>query len=206
MSNDETAPPVQQSGFGFSTAQKAPLEQVARPNQWSPGLRALSAEEYERFTEQLAQELLAAYTPDHISVIAAQHMIWADELECLLEEERTRLECQLKVEKTRLDCTREALIESDLIMHRSYRAQLAKKRADAVRNGKRDVQSLAQSIAAEKWRDDTCQKIKIGKMAEAVYLDLLNTEHSKLVSGPSCVRNWIRPVAPPYASKPGKQY
>lgn len=206
MSNDGTVTPVLERGLGFSTVQKAQGEQMARPSTWSPGVRALSTEEYERFTKQLEQELLASYTPDQIAAIAAQHIIWADELEILLKEERTRSECQSEVEKIRRDYTREAYIESAIIMHRSYRTHLAKKRADAVRNGKRDVQSLAQSIAADKWREDKDQKIKIGKMAEVVYLALLNTEHSKLVSGPSCVRNWIRPVAPPYASKPGKQY
>lgn len=88
MSDEGKEVPAPCLGFHPAQARKYRVERLARPSQWSPGVRVTSAKEYDRFTDQLARELLATCTPEHIAVIAAQHMMYADELKCLLSEER----------------------------------------------------------------------------------------------------------------------
>lgn len=56
------------------------------PNRWEPGVDVDSEENYDRFTEQLAQELLTDYAPEHIAVIAAQHIMYVDLLSRYIEE------------------------------------------------------------------------------------------------------------------------
>lgn len=58
------------------------------PSRWEPGVDVDSEQKYNKFTEQLAQELLSDCTPEHIAVIAAQHMIYADLLSRSLDESR----------------------------------------------------------------------------------------------------------------------
>ena len=62
-----------------------------RPGNWSPGVRVISENEYKRFTEQLARELLTTYSPEHLAVIAAQHVMYSNELKCVLEEKKAEL-------------------------------------------------------------------------------------------------------------------
>lgn len=191
-------------GFGFHpiAADKARSERLSRPSHWSSGLKVISAEEYDRFTDQLARELMATCTPEHIAVIAAQHMIYVDELKCALEGKKSEL--SETVEAVRSVATKVA-IQTTMITLRAWRQHIAQKRADGVRARKKDVMALAQHIAAEQWREDTDQKIKVGEMAGMVYSTLQATEYRKLVSAPGSVRRWIKPVTPAYASQPGSQ-
>lgn len=199
MSDDEKEPSAPRLGLrSFILAKKSPPEQSARPSQWSPGVRAVSAEEYDRFTDQLARELLATCSPEHIAVIAAQNMIYADELKCVIEENKTD---SAKVVEFATDLATKAAMTA----LGARRKHLAEKRANAVRDGKKDVMALARSIAMENWREDTHQKTKIGKMAEIVYGILKKSEHCKSVSSPDAVKRWIRSVAPAYAKMPGAQ-
>ncbi|MBD9672994.1 hypothetical protein IB275_20610 [Pseudomonas sp. PDM21] len=193
-------------GFHPAQARKYRMERLARPSQWSPGVRVTSAEEYDRFTDQLAGELLATCTPEHLAVIAAQHMMYADELKCVLEEKKAEQVAVVEIaRKVATDVTREIATEVSMTVLKAYRTHLSKKRADAVKEGKKDVIALAQEIADKAWQKDTEQKIRIGEMARRVCSALLETEHHKLVSEPSRVQRWIRAVAPDYASKPGRQ-
>lgn len=202
MSDDGKEPSAPRLGLrSFIAAKKSQSEQLARPSQWSPGVRALSTEEYDRFTDQLARELLATCPPEHIAVIAAQHMLYADELKCVLEENKTE---PVNVVEIVSKIAAKVATEVSMTAFEARRKHLAEKRADAVRDVKKDVMDRARSIAAEKWREDTKQKIKIGKMAEMVYSALLDTEYRKLVSSPGRVRVWIRPIAPAYASQSGR--
>ncbi|XOC01560.1 hypothetical protein ACMC9K_20655 [Pseudomonadota bacterium DY0742] len=185
----------------FIAAKKSQSEQLDRPSQWSPGVRALSAEEYDRFTDQLARELLATCTSEHIAVIAAQHMIYADELQCVLAENQTE---PVNVVEIVSKIATKVATEVSMTTLEAQRKHLAEKRAKAVRDLKKDVMDLARSIAAKKWHEDTEQKIKIGEMAKMVYRALLDTEYRKLVSSPDAVQRWIRPVAPDYAKKRGR--
>lgn len=57
-------------------------------DRWEPGVDVDSEEKYNKFTEQLAQELLSDCAPEHIAVIAAQHMMYADCLSQSLDELR----------------------------------------------------------------------------------------------------------------------
>lgn len=198
----EAAAPQPRLGFHPALARKYRMERLARPSQWSPGVRVNSAEEYERFTDQLARELLATCTPEHLAVIAAQHMMYADELKCVPEEKKAEQVAIIEIAK---NVTREIATEVSMEVFKGYRTHLSNKRADAVKKGKKDVIALAKYIADKNWRVDTEQKIGIGEMAKTVYSAMLETVHYKSVSGPGCVKRWIRPVAPGYASKPGRK-
>lgn len=201
MCNDEKGLSTPRLGVrGLIAAKKTQTEQLARPSQWTPGTRALSFDEFDQFTDQLALELLATCTPAHLAVVAAQHMIYADELKCELEENRAE---PINAIELAGEIAANVATDVTLIALRAQRKHLAEKRADAVRKGKEDVIALARRIAAKEWGEDTERKIKIGEMAKKIYNALLETKHCKLVSSSDSVRRWIRPVAPEYAKKPG---
>jgi hypothetical protein len=200
MSETGKEPSAQGLGIGFIVKKKAQTEQLSRPSQWSPGVRALSAEEYERFTDQLARELLATCTPERIALIAAQHMIYADELRCVLEENQID---PIKIVDLVSEIATNLATEVSMTVIEARRKHISNKRADAVSAGKKDVKARAISIAKEKWREDTHQKIKTGEMAKIVFDALKNTEHSKLATSVGAVRQWIKPCAPYYATKAG---
>ncbi|MNR34390.1 hypothetical protein D3C85_1521600 [compost metagenome] len=63
----------------------------------------------------------------------------------------------------------------------------------------------AQSIAKERWKLDTNQKIRIGEMAELVWAELAKEGLADLrPENTQQIRNWIKPAAPDYARKGGK--
>ncbi|MDX2355000.1 MAG: hypothetical protein ACKVLM_04750 [Pseudomonadales bacterium] len=200
MSDDGKEAPAPGLGFNTLQAKKYRMERLARPSHWSPGVRVKSAEEYDRYADHLARELLATCTPEHMAVIAAQHMIYSDELKCLLEEDKADLD---KVFKSFFEITVQTSTMTAMTAVEAYRKHSAEKRAAGVRARKEDVMALAREIAAEKWRKDIGKKIKIGKMAETVFSDLKKTKYCKLVSSVGAVRRWIKPEAPDFASQPG---
>ena len=185
-------------------AKKYRAERLARPSHWNPGVRVQSAEEYDRYTDQLARELLAATTPNQLAVIAAQHMIYADELKCVLEENKAEQVAFIEdAEKAITDGTIEIATKVSMTVLKAYRTHTSNKRANAVAKRKKDVKALARNIATEKWRKDLEQKIKTGEMAKFVFDALKETKYSKLAGSVDAVRRWIKPCAPDYASKPG---
>ncbi len=204
MSDEGKEAPAVGLGFDPVLAKKYRADRLARPSHWSPGVRVQSAEEYERYTEQLVQELLVGSTPDRLAIIAAQHMMYADELKCVLEEEREK---HTQLTKNIKKSTKEAVIkistEVAMTTLEAYRENASKKRADAVAKKKEGVKALARQIATELWKEDSEQKIQTGRMAAIVFDALKQTEHSKLVISVGAVREWITPCAPPHASKPG---
>lgn len=193
--NVESAP-----GLGFTPKRKRQPEQVARPGKWSPGVRALSAEEYERFTNQLAQELLATCSLEHLAVIAAQHMIYADELKCVLEESKVDMPISVR---TITAIAGEIAAEVAITAVRAHGEHRAEKRAVRVRAVKADVIALARRLAREKWGEDIGQTIRTGEMAEMLFRELKETEHANKVSSVNTVKRWIQPVTPDYAKRPG---
>ncbi len=201
MSDEGKEASAPRLGFHPAQARKYRVERLVRPSQWSPGIRVASADEYERFTEQFARELLATCTPDHLAVIAAQHMMYADELKCVLEEKKAE---QVAIVEVAEKLTAEIATKVSMIALTAHRTHLSNKRADAVKEGKKDVIAHARVIAAEAWSKDAGQKIRIGEMAKMVFGELKETEHCKLVISIGAVRKWIGPVAPSYASKPGR--
>lgn len=205
MNDEEKKAPAPGLGFHPAQARKYRMERLARPSQWSPGVRVTSAEEYDRFTDQLARELLATCTLDSLAIIAAQHMMYADELKCVLEEQKTEQVAAIAfARKATTDAITAIVTKVTMAVLTAYRTHISDKRAKAVTEGKRVVITLARDTATEMWSKDIEQKIRIGEMATLVYSALLETEHHKSVSGPSCVKRWIRPVAPGYASKAGR--
>lgn len=61
-------------------------QDIKSPDRWEPGVDVDSEEKYDRFTEQLARDLLTDCTPEHISVIAAQHIMYVDCLSRYIDE------------------------------------------------------------------------------------------------------------------------
>ncbi len=135
----------------------------------------------ERFTQELAQELMSTYSPEQIADIAARQMIGVDYF-------RSRARKADEAVTTAVD---------------AYRSQLAEKRADAVKRAKADVIKHAREIAAQKWAEDADETIKVGVMAGVVYDILVNAHPRNLISSVTAVKRWISPVTPPYASQPG---
>lgn len=204
MSDKGKGTPEVGLGFDPVLAKKYREERLARPSHWSPGVRVQSAEEYDRFTDQLAGELLTTCSPEHLAVIAAQHMMYANELKCVLEEGKAEQVAFIEsARKAIKEGVTEIVTDVSITVLKAYRARNIKKRADAVSEKKKDVIGLARKIAAKEWQKDAEQKIKIGAMAAIVFRELKQTKYCKLVASVGAVKRWIKPEAPAYASKPG---
>lgn len=100
MSEDEKTP----SARGFRPRPR--VVQDTQPGRWAPGIEVNSKEDYDRFTQQLAQELLSECTSEHIAVVAAQHMMLSDLLSRALAESRTQadaVDARLELQLARCD-------------------------------------------------------------------------------------------------------
>jgi len=62
----------------------------------------------------------------------------------------------------------------------------------------------ARTLASEMWQADTDQEYSITAMAKEV-LDILKREGFKSLPQIERIKEWIRPVAPSHASKPGRR-
>lgn len=71
--------------------------------------------------------------------------------------------------------------------------------------GKNAAIKQAQKIAEDLWAADTDETIRIRDMADKVYKALLTRGMTDVLPQESdTLKDWIRPVAPDYACKPGK--
>ncbi|WP_437883543.1 hypothetical protein [Pseudomonas sp. LRF_L74] len=75
--------------------------QDTQPARWAPGVEVDSKEDYDRFTHQLALELLDECTPVHIAVVAAQHMMFSDLLSRALDESRRALDVSHRLNRAK---------------------------------------------------------------------------------------------------------
>lgn len=63
----------------------------------------------------------------------------------------------------------------------------------------------AQAIAAQLWEADAAQAIRLGEMADKVYRALVAEGFTESLPGTTeSLKEWIKPVAPDYARKPGR--
>jgi hypothetical protein len=75
----------------------------------------------------------------------------------------------------------------------------------AINAGKNAAIEQAQEIARDLWAADTDETIRIRDMADKVYKALLTRGMTDVLPQESdTLKDWIRPVAPDYACKPGK--
>jgi hypothetical protein len=71
---------------------------------------------------------------------------------------------------------------------------------------KAKVQERAKSIATERWQADATQEIRLGDMADRVYRALAADGFAESLPGTAeRIKEWIKPVAPDYARKPGRR-
>lgn len=83
-------------------------------------------------------------------------------------------------------------------------AREAKLRARNIK--KAQVKSRAQEIAAQSWANDDSQTLRIGAVALIAWGQLIDEGFTEsMPDKPSGIHSWIRPVAPAYASRPGKR-
>ncbi|MCY1302334.1 hypothetical protein D9M70_519840 [compost metagenome] len=82
-------------------------------------------------------------------------------------------------------------------------------RTKGLTNKNRAAQQLkerARVIAGELWDADQYRAIRIGEMAESVYRRLVGEGQQDGLPGSSgALKAWIRPVAPDYATRGGRQ-
>lgn len=64
----------------------------------------------------------------------------------------------------------------------------------------------ARVLAAELWRADTTQEIRLGEMADRVYRALVAEGFAESLPGSAeRIKEWIKPAAPDYARKGGRR-
>jgi hypothetical protein len=98
----------------------------------------------------------------------------------------------------------------DLLDKAMKRAEQKRKQERGIRSStksKRGLQDLAREIAKEYW--DAGSKLRIGAMAQQIYADLfsMNDEEIRkhIPERPETIKDWIRSVAPAWASHPGRE-
>ncbi len=64
---------------------------------------------------------------------------------------------------------------------------------------------VAQAMAHREWEADTSQVIRIGEMSEKVWSSMIDAGYQDVLPDKqSGLKDWIKPVAPAYATKPGR--
>lgn len=72
-------------------------------------------------------------------------------------------------------------------------------------NNKAACKASIQEIARQEWANDSSESIRITEMAEIVWAQAIQTEFEKdLPNSATGLKEWIKPVAPKYASKRGR--
>lgn len=177
---------------------------------WQPGMGIESEAHYHEVTENLARELIGECSTEELAVIAAQHMIYVDALTMTSESQNALIEAQ---DQTigRLEETKEYILKNTARITKIVLESWKKKASFAKTSGlrkwaqaKQVARARAQLIAGELWKRDIDQKIRLGEMAQIVWARLIDEGYKDTLPNSTNVLNdWIRPVAPSYARKPG---
>lgn len=172
---------------------------------WWQCVEISSAEEYNQVTSKLAAELLDEHTPEELAEIAATHMIYVNKLEELRAEleDTGALRKELLEDSVPLDvATRYAEVKLN-----SWRKKQAHRRMTTLhlRNmAKSAAVERANAIATELWQADADHEFNLLGMAGQVE-DILRREGFGELPKLERIKEWIRPVAPDHARKPGRR-
>lgn len=64
---------------------------------------------------------------------------------------------------------------------------------------------VAQAMAQREWEKDARQAIRIGEMCEKVWSSMIDAGYQDFMPDKQAgLKDWIKPVAPAYATKPGR--
>lgn len=157
------------------------------PDRWEPGVDVDSEEEYNKFAEQLAQELLSDCVPEHIAMIAAQHMMYADILSQSLAELR-----KLRHESSALDTLKIELSEArydDLARKQAQHVEMAlstyrKKTWGPVAKARHAETNRQKTIALTEWDANGANISSMAAFARSRHKDFGVTERT--------LYGWIR--------------
>jgi len=94
-----------------------------------------------------------------------------------------------------------------------YQAKIKNMKREApimhVNLARKHVKEAAQRIAKEKWKEDTGREIRLGSMCEEVYFIIFDEVRGSnfekaLPSQAGGLKDWLRPIAPLWATKGGR--
>lgn len=97
-------------------------------------------------------------------------------------------------------------LENNIINDKpAAQSTLATKSKQGKSQAKQNAQDQAKIIAKALWNNDKDKKIRMLEMAETVYYELYqNGLKNELPNNPITLKEWIKDVAPPYASEAGR--
>lgn len=218
-------------GFDPVLARKYRKETLARPSQWSSGVRVQSAEEYDRYADLLARELLATCTPEQLAVTAAQHMMLLDAvsdsndelrktnfalqqlndaLQALSDETAAQLKLEAETSNFLVKNTaRIAKLALDSSKHTATQQRKAnyEKTLGKFQRAKEPAIKRAQEIANEHWNAERASGrriTRVTRMAEKVFNQLKKEGYYEVLpSTEQGLKKWINPVTPDEARRRG---
>lgn len=168
--------------------------------QWNPGVRVTCLEEFDQFTEQLAQSLMDTYSPEHIATIASQRIILLDMSKCVSEENEANQDDLVRA-------LTEATQQAAFLVFCSLKKKQAKKRMegglDQIAKWRAFIGAEIKRHARELWDADTEKEYKITEMARLVK-DAVERDYPGESSGIENIKRLIRSVAPEYARRGGR--
>ncbi|MGP3792521.1 hypothetical protein [Pseudomonas sp. B392_1p] len=194
------------------------MDKQAKQSAWEPGMEVSSEAQYHEVTERLARELLQAYTPEQLAVITAQHLIYVDGLKSGSGKAKESIQRANEIIQAKnVQIQHEILKNEDLsrntariskIVLEAWKNKTTKKRMSGLDQFNEDKSAAierAQVIAKQQWQADAAKEIRIGNMADRVYRALVDEGFKEsLPDTPDRLKQWIKPVAPKYASQAGR--
>ncbi|WP_455231503.1 hypothetical protein [Geopseudomonas aromaticivorans] len=172
---------------------------------WWQSVEITSAEEYSQVTSKLAAELLGESTPEELAEIAATHMIYVNALENLRTEQEKRLQYTDELLKAGVP-TKEVARYAKTVLE-AWREKQTQGRMTALQlrnKAKSAAIERAGAIATELWQADADHEFNLLGMAGQVE-DILRREGFEELPKLERIKEWIRPVAPDHARKPGRR-
>lgn len=165
---------------------------------------------------QLTEELLAKYTYEQLAEVAAKQMICAAEHEELIRryEKKCSELSELLLEtleqskgsipvKTAAKLIK-AAIDAKEAPIKKRRKEIYYSSLGGKAEAHKKLVERAKTIADDKWKESTGEIIRMGDMADIVYRKLTAEGFSeRLPDDIVRIREWIKPVAPDAASRPG---
>lgn len=167
--------------------------------QWGPGVRVTCPEEFDQFTDQLAQSLLDTYSPEHISTIAAQRIILLDMSQCVLDEKELEQDAFVQV-------LTETIQNATFLVLHAYRKREAKKRMagglDAIAKRRAFIRTEIECHARQLWGADAEKDYRVTEIAGLVR-DAVERDYPGESPGIDRIKELIRHFAPQHARKGG---
>jgi len=167
--------------------------------QWNPGVRVTCLEEFDQFTEQLAQSLMDTYSPEHIATVAAQRIILLDMSQCVLDQKELEQDAFAQI-------LTETIQNAAFLVYRAHRNREAKKRMAGglapIAKRRAFIRTEIERHAKQLWDADAEKDYRVTEMAGLVR-DAVERDYPGESPRVDRIKELIKHFAPQYARQGG---